>query len=75
MDCLYVVMWEEWDGTNCRGGDMFYSFDPDKAVEFMHTSDRANGLTWREELDMYVYHGRYAWEKMYVDVRPLDEEV
>ena len=72
---LHVVMWEEYDGYQCTGGDLFYSLDSDKAAEFLHKHHRTNELTWNPETDMYIYRGKYAWEKMYIDVRPMEEEL
>lgn len=72
---LYVVMWEEYDGYQCTGSDMFYTLDPDKAAEFLHEHPDTKNLTWNPETDMYIYRSYYTWEKMYIDVRVLDEEV
>lgn len=74
-DRVYVVMWEEYDGYQCTGGDLYMSLDPSKAAEFLHSHPNAENLDWNAETDMYIYRGKYAWEKMYIDIRMLEEEL
>lgn len=72
---LYVVMSESYDGYTCTGSDIFYSLDPDLANDFLHNQVDTEDMTWYEDDEMYRYQSKFSWEKMYVDMRPLNEEL
>lgn len=69
---LYVVMWENWDGCNSTGGDLYYTLSEEKALEFLHNMERPADMIWHEDLDMYRYMSRYETDKHYIDVREMD---
>lgn len=74
---LYVAAWEDFnDIDGCVGGDLFYSLDPDLAMDFLRNHPDAQSMVWDEENEMYIERDEYGgWQKLYVDMRPLNEEL
>lgn len=72
---IYVVMWEDWDEYNtCTGGDMYMSLDKERAENFLKDLvDKKPHLSWRGSI--LGHWSPYEWEKYYIDIRPLDEEL
>lgn len=77
MESVYVVMWESWDGVTCAGDDLYMSLDYTVASIWMHqhVQKQYANYVWDQCSDIWFSGDKYGWDKYYIDVRPLEEEL